>query len=140
MTAYLILTLPILLWAIFRITLPPGPFEMDYSGQPGTFYALMIVYQRFFYFVAGASIAGAVAARMFGRNEPAATLLLAAVCAMLFNGLITLWYERFQHLRYPRGAEGKSNYTVNKYATAWALGVSAVVLLLVGAAQLVWAV
>lgn len=136
---YFNFALPALLWVIFRITLPPGPFEMDHSGQPGTFYALMIAYQRFFYFVAGASIAGAVAARMFERNEPAATLLLAAACAMLFNGLLTLWYESYLHTRGSQSGQGKSSYTANKYALILSLGVSAAVLLLVGVAQLVWA-
>ena len=130
MIAYLSLALPALLWLIFRITLPAGPFEMDHSGQPGTFYALMIVYQRFFYFVAGASAAGAVIARMGDKPEPAVLMIAAATCAMLFNGFLTLFYEAYL---------AKTKYTINRYALIMALGFSAILLLLAGVVQVVWA-
>ena len=130
----LAIVLPMLLWLLFRFTMSPGPYNMDPCGK-GTFFLHLIMYSVFGYAVVALSVFGACWGTAMGLDwHPALVLLFAAVCGLLFVGLLSFWYEGYMVQRYP-GPElvGPSNYTIGKYAAVLALGFSSVALLIVGA-------
>jgi hypothetical protein len=139
MIAIAVIALPAILWCLFRLILPRGPFEMDHGQVMGSFSILMPYWTRLFFYIATVSLICAIIARGWDLNVPALCLLLAFVNALLFNGFLTLNYENYLATRYPRdGSQGVSSYTINKYALVLALGVSAVLLLLAGLGLAAW--
>lgn len=145
MLAYFSAILPWILWFPFRLLLPRGPYEFDHgpANTMGSFFALLPHYTRFFYAIGVAGLGGAFYAQHSGFGWPAWCLLLAAADALLFNGFLVFFYESYLAARYPRSwnfnePPHPSNYTAGKYAWVMALGFSAVILLLVGAAGVAW--
>lgn len=138
--------LPFILWIIFRISLPSGPFEMDHGNgaAKGTFFPILILYSALFYAIAGLGFYGSIWSWRFASSLwPAALFLLSGIYALLFNGLLVLFYESYMHTKYV-GVQiilgqriertGPSNYTITKYAMILALGFSSVLLLIAGSA------
>lgn len=123
--------LPLILWLIFRLALPPGPYNMDPCGK-GTFFPHLIFYSVFAYAQVLAGIYGATWSYSFVANFwPSAMFLFAAIYAFLFAGVLAFFYEGYMHgISTP---PGKSNYTVTKYSLVLALGFSSITLL-IGAA------
>lgn len=141
MTAYIAAILPLLLWCVFRVTLPRGPYEFDHGPAAvfGTFFPLMAHWTRLFLYIATVSLIAAVLAHCNGLKIPALLLLLAFVDGLLFTAFMTINYENYLASRYPRnGQPGQSSYTIGKYALSLALGVSAVILLLAGLGWAAW--
>jgi hypothetical protein len=137
--------LPLILWIFFRLALRAGPYEMDHGNgtKPGTFFPLLILYSVFFYVVAGLGFYGASwTFRYTGNLWVCGVFLIAALCSLLFNGLLVFFYEGYMTVKYPgkefseaRGVYekiGPSNYTLNKYALILSLGFSSVALLITG--------
>lgn len=119
-------------------------YEMDpgHGTAKGTFFSLLILYQFFFYVVAGLAIFGVVYTRSVGDLQPTVAFLASAMCALLFNILLLLFYESYLHSRYPGvvrkengeyDTRGPSNYTESKYLLILALGTSAILTLIIGA-------
>ena len=129
------ITLLILLWIYFRISLPAGPFNMDPCGK-GTFFAHLILYSVFGYSQVALGVFGATWAFGHGQNWSAALLLFSALYAFLFAGFLAFFYEGYMAANYPKNRVGASNYTINKYALVLALGFSSVLLLIAGGATL----
>jgi hypothetical protein len=134
--------LPAALWLLFRFILPAGPFEMD-NGQgtaKGTFFPLLILYQFFFYIVAGLGLYGAYWNWQYDANLwPSLFLFAAALYALMFNGLLVFYYERYLAHRYPGQSRlAVCNYTIDKYALILSLGISSVMLFVAGAAWVAW--
>jgi hypothetical protein len=123
--------LPLILWIIFRLGLPAGPYRMDPCGK-GTFFPHLICYSVFGYFQVLLGIFGATWAYDYSPTLwPAAMFLLAAINALLFCGFLAFFYEAFMvSMATP---PGNSNYTVGKYSLVLALGFSSIVLLIGGA-------
>lgn len=135
MICALAIMLPVILWSVFLGALPCCRFEFDFDNVHGTFMSILPYYRRFYWIVGALGLLGAMETCHIGIDWAALLLLLAAVNALLFNGVILVLYESYMHSRYTReGLNGVSNYTAPKYALVLALGVSAVVLLLAGAA------
>lgn len=139
--AYLAAILPMYLWLPFHWLLPSVPYEMDHgpSTAMGTFFAILPHYTRLFYVIAGVGLGGAIYAHHLGYGMPALFLLCAAADALLFNGFLIFFVEGYYAAKYPRNwnftdPPRASNYTATKYAWVLALGCSAVILLLTGAA------
>jgi hypothetical protein len=134
------IALPIVLWIALRLTFPAGPYEMDHGNgaAKGTFFPLLILYQVFFYVIAGLGLGGAFWNWNYDENMwPSMFLLAAAFYALLLNGLLLCWYEGYLHTRYPGPARiGVSNYTLNRYAANMALALSSLALFFAGA---IWA-
>lgn len=125
--------LPLVLWLIFRLTLPAGPYNMDPCGK-GTFFPHLIFYSVFAYAQVLAGIYGATWSYSFVANFwPSAMFLFAAIYAFLFAGVLAFFYEGYMASNYPPGRVGASNYTVTKYSLVLALGFSSITLL-IGAA------
>lgn len=141
MTGEFAVALPLLLWGIFRLTLPRGPYEFDHGPAQamGTFFALMPHWTRLFLYIATVSIIGAAVTHGQGLGMPALLLLLAFVDAVLFCGFMTLNYENYLAHKFPRdGSPGMSSYTIGKYALSLSLGFSAVILMLAGLGWAAW--
>jgi hypothetical protein len=121
---------------ILRFTLPAGPYEMDNGSgtAKGTFFPLLILYQAFFYVIAGLGLGGAFWNWHYDENMwPSMFLLAAAFYALVLNALLLFWYEGYLASRYPNGT---SNYTLNRYAVVMALGFSSLALFFAG---VIWA-
>jgi hypothetical protein len=117
---------PFIIWVLVFLSLGPGSYSMDQNGKEGTFYPLLILYSVFFYVVAGLGLFGSIwAYGALGNLWPSSVLLVAAAEAMLFNGALLFFYEGYLH--------EKTSYTRARYAAVLALGISAVLMLLVGA-------
>lgn len=128
---YFVVVLPFAIWIGLRLSMPPGPYEMD-SGAgktPGTFFPHLIMYSVLFYAFAGLGIWGAVFAWTRFAEVGAMLLLFSAVYALLFNGWMAFMFETYMHQRY---VTGKSPYTLGRYAVTLALAGSTVILLLAG--------
>lgn len=134
MLIYAAVILPLALWVLFRLSLPPGPYNMDPCGK-GTFFPHLIAYSVFGYVQAAFSVFGAAWGISRGLEwHPALVLLFAAINALLFVGFLAFFFESYMESNYPYGGQvGKSNYTVGKYALVLALGFSSVILLIAGA-------
>ena len=131
MSTDFLIALPMFLWLILRFTLAAGPYNMDPCGK-GTFFPHLILYSCFGYAQVILAIFGATWAFGHSANWPAAVLLFAALYAFLFVGLMAFFYEGWMHAM--ATPPGKSNYTLNRYAAVLSLGVSSVLLLIVGGA------
>jgi len=142
MPTYFIIALPILLWLLLRFTLPAGPYEMDngFGSAKGTFFPLLILYQAFFYILAGLALYGARWNWEYNQNLwPSLFLFAAAIYALMFNGLLVFYYERYLAHRYPGQSRlAVCNYTIDKYALILSLGISSVMLFVAGAAWVAW--
>lgn len=140
MVGEIAVALPLILWIGFRVLLPPGPYEFDFDPQVrGTFISILPFYQRLFWVIALIGVAGAVTDYVEGFGWAALLLLLAAIYAFLFNGVMVYFYEVYLHSRYPRdGSQPRSNYTLGRYSLILSLGFSAVVLLLAGVIYTAW--
>lgn len=141
MTIHIAIILPFVLWIAFRLILAPGPYEMDQgpSDAMGTFFALLPHWQRLFFAVGIAAGAAGVWSFHLGEKQPAFLLALAVLNALAFNGWMVLNYEAYLASRYPRdGSQGKSSYSIGRYALSLAFGVSAFLLLVVGVIMAVW--
>ena len=129
---------PLAAWAVLRIAMKDGPYEMDFDTSHGTFIVLMVNYQKVFYAVFGTGLIGAFLSWNAAHADAAILLLLAAGYALLFNFLVVLFYEGYLHSRYPRnGSAGTSTYSLSRYAVIQSLGASALVMLFAGAVMLV---
>jgi hypothetical protein len=95
----------------------------------------LILYQFFFYIVAGLGLYGAYWNWQYDANLwPSLFLFAAALYALLFNGLVLLFYEGYLAQRYPGPSKtGVSSYTINRYALVLSLGISSVMLFVAGA-------
>lgn len=127
----------LVLFSILRVSLPRGPYEMDHGTIMGTFHLMLTIYQRFFYWIAAVSLIGGAASWYEGNWPALLCLMFSAFYALLFNGLLIYFYERYTANRYPRdGSMGTSNYTLNRYALILALGLSAFALMCCGMVSL----
>ncbi|MCL5669815.1 MAG: hypothetical protein M1423_00710, partial [Acidobacteria bacterium] len=125
------------LWCAFRISMPRGPYEFDHANIVGSFHLLCGMYQRPFFSIATLAFVGAGLAASIKDQEAMSMLVLAGIFALLFNGLMLFFYEGYLHERYANGIPtGRSNYTLNRYATVLALGWSAFALFVVGVVML----
>jgi len=122
-------SLPFFLWCFFRFILKPGPYELDFDVNHGTFISILPWYQKFFGTIFYFGIFGAFIAKMYlGMGWVALLFLIAAIYGLLFNGLMVFYYERYLHQRYPRDRSiGTSNYTLGKYAAVLAIGIASLV-------------
>ena len=128
-------------------SLSSSAYEMDNGNgtHKGAFIPFLILYQVLFYIVAGLGIFGAIYARSAGVLNAPVFFLASAICAILFNILLILFYESYLHVRYPGSGKtddglvyqktGPSNYTRGKYALILSLGASAILTLICGAIQ-----
>lgn len=129
-----LLVKPVAVWGLFRIMVKPGVYELDHGRTPGSFYVALSAYQKFFYAVA---VACAAAFYCVAGKYPGVEMLaiFGALEALLFNGVLTVFYERYSHSRYqnhiPPVWTGVSNYTPAKYCVTLALGTDAVLNLVV---------
>jgi hypothetical protein len=128
------IALTFVLWLIFRLALPAGPYEMDHGGKEGAFFPHLIMYSVFGYVQVALGIGGAVYGASLGRDwHPGFILLLAASCALLWVGLMAFFFEGYMTERYPgKGKLAKSNYSIGKYAAVLSLGFSSFALLIIG--------
>ncbi len=128
---YLAIALPFLLWCIFRLGLPAGPYRMDPCGK-GTFFPHLIAYSVFGYAQVALGVFGASWGISRGLEwHPALVLLFAAIDALLFAGFMAFFYEAYMHATTTN--PGKSNYTISRYALVLAFGHSSTILLITGA-------
>ena len=119
---------PAVLWAIFRFTLPTGPYAMDQGRHRGSFFPLLILYNVFGYALLLLSMSMALIAYNHELAWAGLLFLVAGVEALVFNGWLLFTYERYMHAT----AVGVSNYTLNRYALTLSLGFSAVITCVVG--------
>jgi hypothetical protein len=138
MPLYFVIGIPVTLWILLRFTLPAGPYEMDHGhgSAKGTFFPLLILYQAFFYILAGLALFGAHWNWQYNDNLwPSLFLCVAALYALLFNGFVLFFYEGYLTTKYPGPTRpGVSSYTISRYALVLSLGFSSVGLFVAGAA------
>lgn len=132
------LLLPFLIW-IFLISSHPSNtrYEMDWGVSfPGSFFSFYTLYHRLCstLFLSGSTLSLIVA--FVCRSEPSGILALAAVYALLVDIWMVYCYERYCHSKWPAGAAtgylGPSNYTTARYMLTLALGVSSLLLFVIG--------
>ena len=108
------LLLPWVLWLVLLLALPAGPYEMDAAGKEGRFYPLLILYSAFFYVVLTLALIGATFNVAHGVDwRPGLMLLFSAVYALLFNGLILLFYESYMAQKCARES-AQSTYSTGR--------------------------
>ncbi len=127
---YLAIALPFILWLVFRLSMSPGPYNMDPCGK-GSFFPHLILYSVFGYVLVTLGVFGSTWAFSEGAKPQAGLMLAAAIYALLFAGFLAFFYEAWMHA--VTTPPGKSNYTVGKYALVLALGHSSTILLISGA-------
>jgi len=123
---YAAIETPFVLWLLFRLYLPAGPYNMDPCGK-GTFFPHLILYSVFAYAQVILGVFGAAWAFGEGAKIQAGLLLFAAAYALLFAGFMAFFYES-----YMVGQPAKSSYTLSKYAVVLSLGFSSIILLIAG--------
>jgi len=135
---YLAGTLPAIIWLILRLTMPPGPYEMDQGGRQGTFFPILILYSVAAYAIAIFSAVLAYVGWTHRAGVGVVLLLTAAVDAIIFCFWLVWCFEMYMQQRYPVGNQalaakiGVSTYTLGRYALTLALGFSALALFLAG--------
>lgn len=107
-------------------------YEFDWADRPGSFQFVYAPYRGLFWAIFFISLPGAFAMDYIQAYGSAGALLIAALCAFLFNGFITFFYESYLAVRWTINPPGRSNYTAVKHSLVMALGVTAVVMFIVG--------
>lgn len=141
---WIFLALPASIWLVLRLVLTNQARDMDFDTGHGTFAIFLGTYIKFVGAMVAVSLGMALLARW--QHEPDGIVfacLAGALYAFLFALHLTVRYEYFLHIRYPRnGSIGPSPYSVNQYALTHALGWSAVIFVVIGSAMavlLAWA-
>lgn len=135
---YLIaIIIPLVIFAIARITLPNARFEFDFDVVHSTFFHLLPYFDRLAWRIFAFGMVGAFAFRKFvGPGSAAPVLLTASIYALLFIVWMARCYESYLHARYPKnGAEGVSSYTLTNYCVTLSLAGSSLILFIVGVAM-----
>ena len=126
--------LPVVLWIWFWYRLRSRTYEFDFGGNKASFAILHLPYGRFFYVVFFSALAGSVLSVYLKRFDVGLVLLVAALLALLFNGLLTFYYESYLAHRYSwdPAKSDMSNYTAAKHGLILSLGISSLVLFIFG--------
>jgi hypothetical protein len=110
-------------------------YEFDCSLGKGSFFGVFVIYRRLFYTIFAVSLAISIYSAFQG--WPPATIILgaAAIDAILAITWVSWSYESYLGARWPLSAQngiGQTNYSGRKYALTLALGVSSILLFIVG--------
>ena len=126
--------LPVVLWFWYWYRLRGRTYEFDFGGNKASFPILHVPYRGFFYVIFFSALAGSVLSVYLKRFDIGLVLLAAALLALLFNGLLTFYYESYLAHRYSwdPAKSDMSNYTAAKYGLILSLGVSSLVLFIFG--------
>lgn len=135
MGPYLILGFPLVIYLMARVSLPNVRYEFDIQTH-GSFGFLHDRFHKIAWMIFGFGFVSAFAAERFlPISDAPVILLVSAIFALLFNVWLTTSYESYMHSRYGRGGGvGPSNYTLPRYCVTITLGVSCLVLFVVGSA------
>lgn len=128
----LLLLIQLSLYAYFYHRFKGKVFEFDWGAHKASFPALHVPYREVAFIVFISAMAYAYLDYRQGLGVSALVLVFAAMDALLFNVLMTVFYEAYLHTKWAFSGDGKSNYTGSKYALVWTLGISAIVYFVVG--------
>ena len=118
------------LWLIIWLMLPPGPFDMDFHGEKGTFIPLLSMYvdiAKFIMGLASGTIALLVGSAIVHSNGGIGPLLVTFVSPLYLLALSLIWgvlFMPFLALDYEGYRDNEKPYTRFKYARNQAFGFS----------------
>jgi hypothetical protein len=130
-----VVLLPFTFLIAFGLFFQSKRYEFDCSIGKGSFFGVFVIYRRLFYTIFSVSLA--ISIYSASRGWPPATIILgaAAIDAILAITWMSWSYESYLGARWPLSAKngiGQTNYSGGKYALTMALGVSSLVLFIVG--------
>jgi len=134
---------PTLLWTGGMALLHGRCFEMDAHARY-SFYAILALYRRLSFTLFGVGVLVGLESAYLRLVTVTIATLSAAIYSLLFQVWLTWCYELYLHQRYREGPSGTlvslvSSYTGFQYAVTLALGLSALVLFIVGLVGFAWA-
>ena len=125
--------LPIVLWAGFAKALKGQVYEMDPAGHKFMFPLVWVPYRISYWalFSLGLPAAFLLTGLRIGHGL-GFMFLMSAICSLLFNLLLNLFYESYIASKYTMTGPMKSDYTATKYGLILSLGTSSLILFVFG--------
>lgn len=126
------IVIPLLFTLGWWSVMPKGHvFEFDPGAHKFMFTTIMVPYRSVFWAIFILSLVGSFGMAARQAAGIGVWFLMAAICSLLFNLLVVVFYESYLHARYAITSM-QSNYTVVKHSLILGLGSSAIFLFLVG--------
>lgn len=110
-------------------------YEMDFGVEVGTFGFFLRAYTLIGWILFFTLLAMCGTGIWFHVKLVPGLALIGSIEALLFNFLLTFFFESYVHVKYKKGSsdEGFSNYTHLRYSIILSLGVSSILSFIIGA-------